>query len=263
MVLKSPVKSFKSHVSNLVSQDSIHHLILGNLLSVGVEKVESRLQSQRLLLGIDEAGRGCIIGPLVMAGIVATEEAIKKLATLGVTDSKKLTDEQRRELYDSVISLSTKHVIVEIPPKEIDDAVNGKDGLNLNWLESKTTAKIINELQPTKAIIDCPSTNILAYTNHLKQQLNNAPELVVQHKADSEHVIVGAASILAKVTRDNRIGEIKKRICIDFGSGYLGDEKTVQFMKENWDKHPTIFRQSYKPYKKEQERKEQKNLGNW
>src|SRR3989338_9486207 len=112
------------------------------------------------ILGIDEAGRGCIIGPLVMAGVLATEEQIEDLKKLGVTDSKVLADIQRRTLYNSVIKLTTKHLIVEIPPREIDDAIRGTNGLNLNWLESQKTAIIINTLKPDKAIIDCPSTNI-------------------------------------------------------------------------------------------------------
>lgn len=217
------------------------------------------------ILGIDEAGRGCIIGPLVMAGVLATEEQIEDLKKLGVTDSKQLTDIQRRTLYNSVIKLTTKHLIVEIPPREIDDAIRGMNGLNLNWLESTKTAQLINTLHPDKAIIDCPSTNIEAYKNHLTKQITitPTPEIIVQHKADSEHVIVGASSILAKVTRDNKIEEIKKRIQRDFGSGYLSDEKTVQFMKEQWNTHPEIFRQSYKPYKKEQEEKVQKKLGDY
>ncbi|MBI4139350.1 ribonuclease HII [Candidatus Woesearchaeota archaeon] len=219
------------------------------------------MTNPKLILGIDEAGRGCIIGPLVMAGVLATEEQIDILKKLGATDSKILTDIQRRTLYNSITKMSTKHSIIEIPPKEIDEAIKGVNGLNLNWLESTKTAIIINALKPDIAIIDCPSTNIQAYTNHLKKQLEQELELIVQHKADSEHTIVGAASIIAKVTRDNKIEEIKKRLGIDFGSGYLSDEKTVKFMKENWNKKPEIFRKSYHPYKKEQEEKAQKRLG--
>ncbi|MBN2421008.1 ribonuclease HII, partial [Candidatus Woesearchaeota archaeon] len=98
--------------------------------------------------GIDEAGRGPVIGPLVICGVLASEEQEKQLMEMGVKDSKMLTPIQRERMFEKIIKIVEKYEIVVIEPKEIDDAVNGKDSLNLNWLEAVKSAQIINKLKP-------------------------------------------------------------------------------------------------------------------
>jgi len=198
-----------------------------------------------MLLGIDEAGRGPVLGPLVMAGAMIDDE--KKLENLGIKDSKLLLPHKRQEIYQKLIKL-VKYKIIILQPEEIDAALKSQN-LNLNWLEANTSAKIINELKPKQAIIDCPSNNVESYHNYLKKIVKTKTELILEHKAES-HLIVAAASILAKVTRDKEIEKIKKKIKIDFGSGYMTDEKTVAFLKEHHQNHPKLFRKTWASYKK-------------
>ena len=113
-----------------------------------------------IICGIDEAGRGPLIGPMVMAGVLIEEKDEAKFRAIGARDSKLLTPNQREDLFEKVKNISKKYKILVINADEIDDAVNGKDNLNLNWLEANGTAKILNELKPEKAIIDSPSPNI-------------------------------------------------------------------------------------------------------
>ncbi|TKJ17137.1 ribonuclease HII [Candidatus Woesearchaeota archaeon B3_Woes] len=201
-----------------------------------------------LLCGIDEAGRGPVIGPLVMAGVVIEEKDISKLESIGVKDSKLLTINERNSLFDKVKKIVKSYEIVVLSSKDVDDVLNSKD-MNLNLLEGKTSAEIVNNLKPDKAILDCPSTNVNAYSNYVKDLLKKDVKLIVEHKADLNYVIVGAASILAKVTRDSEIEKIKKKININFGSGYPSDPRTQEFLKKNWNKYPDIFRKTWASYK--------------
>ena len=180
---------------------------------------------------------------------------------MGVKDSKLLIQKKRIALSKQILKVTKNHKVLVIPPDEIDHAVNGHDGLNLNWLEARKTAEILNYLKPDKAIVDCPSPNIKAYTNYLRRFLNNQnTELVVEHKADRNFYVVSAASIIAKVTREEEVEKIEKKIGQKIGTGYMSNPQCQGFVKENFDKHPGLFRKSWMPYKKQVEEKEQKKL---
>ncbi|GAI86248.1 unnamed protein product, partial [marine sediment metagenome] len=134
-------------------------------------------------------------------------------------------------------------------------------GLNLNWLEAIKTAEIINILNPNKAILDCPSPNIKAYTDYLTKHIKNKDiEIIAEHKADVKYVIVGAASIIAKVIRDKEIRLIQEKIDEPIGSGYPADPITKEFLKKNYNKYPDIFRKSWASFKVVIEQKKQKKL---
>src|SRR3989344_8715857 len=191
------------------------------------------------ILGIDEAGRGSIIGNLIVAGAMFNERDLSKLKELGTRD----------RLYPEIVKLAKGFQIISITPQEIDATLDG-DPSNLNWLEADKTIIIINKLKPDKAIIDCPSPNITKYKNYIQSRLDNPTiELVVEHKADLNHSYCSAASILAKSTRDSNVDDIQKLTGIDFGSGYPSDPKTIEFVKLNIDKFPDIFRKSWQTYK--------------
>ena len=196
-----------------------------------------------------------------MCGLLIKEEDEKELVRLQVKDSKLLTKAKREHLFDKIKDICYKFEIISIYPKEIDNAVNNHDGLNLNKLEAQKTADIINLLKPNKAIIDAPSNNIKSYKQYLFELINNKKiELMLEHKADLNYPVVSAASILAKVTRDNEIERIKKKIKIDFGSGYMADPKTVKFLEKYYEKYPDLFRKSWAPYQKKIVGKFQKSL---
>jgi len=212
-----------------------------------------------IVLGIDEAGRGPVIGPLVIAGVSIDEKDLDKLKKLGVKDSKLLSPRQRENLFDKIIAAAKNHKIIIIPPKEIDSALKS-ESLNLNWLEAIKSAEIIDFLKPEKAIVDCPSNNIPSYKNFLKKHLKDKTELIVEHKADFKYTVVSAASIIAKVTRDKEIKEIQKKIKEPIGSGYPSDPVTIIFLKKNYNNYPGIFRKEWASWKNINKKKKQKSL---
>ncbi len=216
-----------------------------------------------LICGIDEARRGPVLGCMVMCGAMIDDKDMPKLIKLKPKDSKLLTKEEREELYPKLLSALKYYKVIIMQPKEIDKAVHGHDGLNLNKLEAKKQAEILNEFNPDKAIIDCPSNNISSYKIYLKKLLKNkAVELILEHNAE-RYPLVAAASIIAKVTGDREIELLKKQIGIDFGSGYLTDSKTVEFLKNNFENYPELFRKSWFPYKELVSKKFQKNLSDF
>lgn len=215
-----------------------------------------------LVCGVEEAGRGPVIGPMVMVGILLDETEVKKLREMGVKDSKLLTPKARELLFKQIQKAVRKHVILVIPPDEIDEAVES-DTTNLNWLEAGKAAEIINELKPEKAIIDCPSPNPPAYTEYIRGKLDNKDmELIVEHRADLNYPVVSAASILAKVARDREIQKLKDEHKVEFGSGYPADPVTKEFVQKYHDKYD-FFRKSWQPYKEILKSKGQKKLGDW
>jgi ribonuclease HII len=213
-----------------------------------------------IIAGIDEAGRGPVIGPMVMAICSIDEKNVHFLDELGVKDSKLLLPQKREFLFEKIKALCEYKIII-LSPSEIDDALNDRS-VNLNRLEARTTAKLIDSLDAGKFIIDCPSTNIVAYKEYLASLINKKANLAVEHKADLNNTIVGAASVLAKVTRDRIIEELQKKAGVDFGSGYPSDPRTVAFLRNNWNKYD-FFRKSWATYKKVAENKKQKSIGDY
>ena len=196
-----------------------------------------------------------------MCGLLIKEEDEKKLIRLKVKDSKLLTKKQREFLFDKIKAVSHKYEIAVIEPEEIDKAVNNHDGLNLNRLEARKSAEMLNLLNPDKAIIDAPSNNIKSYKQYLTGFIKNKNmAIVLEHKADLNYPVVSAASIIAKVTRDNEIERIKKEIKIDFGSGYMTDPKTLKFLEKYYEEYDYLFRKSWFPYKDIMNKKFQSKL---
>ncbi|PIN87058.1 ribonuclease HII [Candidatus Woesearchaeota archaeon CG10_big_fil_rev_8_21_14_0_10_44_13] len=214
------------------------------------------------ICGIDEAGRGPVIGPLVMCALTIDKKDEKKLIGIGVRDSKQLSPKQREEMFSKIKAAAAKIEVIVVSPQEIDKAVESEE-TNLNWLEADHTIEMINNLAPDIAYIDCPSNNINAYSNYLRTKLKAKTELHADHKADEKYPVVSAASIIAKVTRDREIEKIHKKIGEDFGSGYPADPTTRKFLEENWKKFPEIFRKSWASYKEFSKKKGQRRLGEY
>jgi ribonuclease HII len=203
---------------------------------------------------------------MVMCGVAIEEGQEKELELLGVKDSKLLSP-GTRERIAKVLEQKYKFHTVVISPIEIDSMTGNGKGKNLNWLEAEKAAVIVNALNPGKVIIDCPSPNLKAYTAFITERLDHKQnrQVVCEHKADLNHVVVGAASVIAKVARDAEIEKLKAHVGIDFGSGYMADPKTKAFVEKYWNKHPEVFRHSWAPYKKlvEELAGKQQKLGNF
>jgi ribonuclease HII len=216
------------------------------------------------LLGIDEAGRGPVIGPLVICGAMIDEDKEGELEKLGVKDSKLLTPQQREEIA-AKLKYIVKSKIIIVPASEIDDCLKSPSS-NLNWLEAKKSAAIINDLMPDKAVLDTPSPNLNAYNQYVRRLLKDELKsmvLITEHKADFNHVIVGAASILAKVTRDTELAKIQEKIEYPIGSGYMSDPITQKFLDEHHDEYEGMIRKSWQSYRNAVAKREQKGLGDF
>lgn len=218
-----------------------------------------------LICGIEEAGRGPVIGPLVMVGVLVDENDSDVLKKIGVKDSKLLRAAEREKLAVKIRAIVKDLRVLIIPPEEVDAAVLSSS-INLNWLEALKSAKIINQLKPDKAILDCPSPNCRAYKeyvqNNLEGPLKKMP-LIAEHKADVNYPIVSAASILAKVIRDNEVEKLKANIGINFGSGYMSDPLTQQFIRDYAEKYGRFLRKSWTSYTREMQKKNQKLLADF
>jgi len=206
-----------------------------------------------LVAGIDEAGRGCVIGPLVVAGVMMKAENLPILTELGVKDSKLLTAEKRELLYPAILQLVEKCHTIKVMPFQIDKVVESLRKLHkLNRLEAQTMAQIIEVLKPDEAYVDAADTVEHRFGNHIKECLNIETKIISKHKADRIYPIVSAASIIAKVDRDREVANLRLEHG-DFGSGYLTDEKTMFFLKRLLEKngdYPDFVRKSWKPAKR-------------
>jgi len=205
-----------------------------------------------LVAGVDEAGRGCIIGPLVVAGVLVKEENLPVLRQLGVKDSKLLSPKKREALFNEITSLAENRHVIKIPPSEIDHAVECQIKLHkLNRLEAKTMTQIINILKPNEAYLDAADVLEERFTQHVQEGLTVKTKITSKHTADKIYPVVSAASIIAKVERDKEI-ETLKQVYGDFGSGYLADKKTLRFLKQWLQTHsdyPSCVRKSWKTAK--------------
>ncbi|HMK95524.1 MAG TPA: ribonuclease HII [Candidatus Limnocylindrales bacterium] len=206
-----------------------------------------------LIAGVDEAGRGCVIGPLVVAGVMVEAEVLPILTELGVKDSKLLTPQKRELLYPAILQLTEKVHTIKVPPCEIDKVVGTVRQLHkLNRLEAQTMAQVIEALKPDEAYVDAADTVEHRFGHHIQECLKIKTRIVSRHKADRIYPVVSAASIIAKVERDREITKLKVDYG-DFGSGYLTDEKTVAFLRqliERSDEYPSFVRKSWKPAKR-------------
>ncbi len=207
------------------------------------------------IIGIDDAGRGPVIGSMFLAGVLVTREQESFLKTQNVKDSKLLSHSERVRLSKIIKDKIIASHVVEASPEEIDSFV--ESGTNLNVLEAMKMAEVINELNDGKqkihVIVDCPSTNPKEWGAKLLKFIQNPDNLHLrcEHKADYHYVSVSAASILAKVAREENVAEIKKKIKVDFGSGYPADPITQEFLKERGPKYLKykIIRESWQTWK--------------
>lgn len=187
-----------------------------------------------LILGVDEAGRGPAIGSLFIAGVALPESLLPELNAMGVRDSKKLSAKRREELYTALQELNAAIYLRELSAAEID-LVLKDTGDNLNLLEIRKMAEIINEAKPAIVYVDAVSTPTYS-KNKLIPEINSPkPRLVVENRADDNYEIVAAASIVAKVQRDRSVLALHEAhpYLGDFGSGYPSDPRTQRFIQEN------------------------------
>lgn len=189
------------------------------------------------IAGVDEAGRGPVIGPLVIVGVVIPASQEDALSEWGVRDSKQLTPRRRELLAHRIRQLASKIEVLEVSAKTIDEERQKKHSLNV--LEAKWMAQVLNRLRWDIAYVDASDVNAARYGRTISAQLSTPKTVISEHKADSTYPIVSAASIVAKVHRDRRISEYHQRYG-DFGSGYPSDPKTRRFLSTWIQAHQTF-----------------------
>lgn len=219
------------------------------------------------IAGVDDAGRGPIIGPLVIAGVLIAEHQGRDFSSIGVRDSKLLTPETRTQLAGKIRSLAAKVSLVQVEPKEIDEVVlHGKKFRKLNFLEAKLMAQVISELGPEEAYVDASDVKEERFKETILEFLPaelKKIRIVSEHHADRTYPVVSAASIIAKVRRDEVAASLRREYG-DFGSGYITDARTLDFLRD-WrrthDGYPPIVRLSWKTIKEIEREIGQSRLG--
>jgi len=210
--------------------------------------------------GLDEAGRGAVIGPLVIAGVSVSKKNEKRLKSLKLKDSKEHTPKQRELLAKEIDKIADDIVIVKLSACRIDNM--RKNGTNLNSIETEKFADILSLLNSGTAYIDSHDVKPDRLKKTLNAMTNNISNLVVEHKADVRYPVVSAASIVAKVERDKEVKKLQKEFG-DFGPGYSSNEKTIGWM-ENWLENnkdwPDIVRRSWVTAKEIKKKKSQKSV---
>lgn len=198
----------------------------------------------RKILGIDEAGRGPVIGPMIIAGVLINENKIEKLKEIGARDSKELNRNEREELFEEIKKIVDEIYIEFVSVEEINEWM--ERGLSITDLELKKIIKIILKANPDVVMIDCPTIGKNKFLEKLMKYVKADLNIIAEHKADKKYPVVSAASIVAKVIRDREIDKIKEKVGIDFGSGYPSDERTIRALKENYSKLKKYVRKKWK-----------------
>ena len=229
-----------------------------------------------MFLGVDEAGRGPAMGPLVVAGLAASDQI--ELQNLGVRDSKMLTRDRREMMYP-LLSKGYYHCILTISAASIDTA---REKITLNQLEVACFATIVASIhrgeavihpvlsndvelilkgprmQIERVILDAADVNEERFGDEVLEETHRLEDIggigfLSKHKADNNFPIVGAASILAKVSRDRRIEKISSEMGENIGSGYPSDPNTISFLTRYVEEHndlPPFARRSWETCRK-------------
>jgi len=200
-----------------------------------------------MICGADEAGRGPCFGPLVVSGILV--ETDTELVKIGVADSKQLTPRKREQLAPMIQKIASNYEIIVLPAADIDDL---RKTMTLNELEVFVYSKIIEKLRPDVCYVDAVDVKEERFGRDILSHLSYTPKIISEHKADAKYPIVGAASILAKVTRDEHVRriaqELEPQLNLPLGSGYPSDPITKRFLQtwvKRFDSLPPHARKSW------------------
>lgn len=188
-------------------------------------------------VGVDEAGRGPVLGPLVVGLLSIPEEDESMLVDRDISDSKHHSAKKRALQYEWILEQEQERDwivdTIVCKPDRIDNAVEGQ-GLNL--LEVDLFASILNRHNkkseaPLRITMDACDVNEQRFTNRITERLTEWPRakstIHSEHKADTNYRIVGGASIVAKVVRDRIIHELQESLGFRIGSGYPSDPNTI------------------------------------
>jgi ribonuclease HII len=206
-----------------------------------------------MIAGIDEAGKGPVIGPMCIGGVKIEASKAHILKVLGVADSKKLTQKKREQLAAQIKKHADDFFVLEVSSSQIDEL---RKIMSMNEIMVVCFAKVLEQLNPDLVYVDAADVKAERFGENIRRQYAKTNpahakkiEIISMHQADAIYPTVSAASIVAKVRRDELIEELKKEWKADFGSGYPSDPKTKEFLLKWGEEHngefPGIVRQSW------------------
>jgi ribonuclease HII len=202
-----------------------------------------------IICGGDEAGRGAILGPLVISIVSVKDSSLHRLSAIGVRDSKLLSEKRRNLLYDEIYSIASDILVDRIYPNEINEVM--RKHISLNELEAVRFAALFDRIENDVHSVYLDSPDVIAERFGTRFKLSSSKptrviglkekqekglkytRIIAEHKADVRYPVVSAASIIAKVTRDREIEKLEKKLKIPIGSGYPSDYKTIEIIKKN------------------------------
>ncbi len=192
-----------------------------------------------MICGVDEAGKGPVLGPMVTAGVLVSDQS--ELSALGIKDSKQLTPKKRESLFEEITSSWRTYAVIKTPA-EIDSR-NG----TMNLFTASCHAEVVRNLAADFVYLDACDVNAKRFGDTVLRLSGFSGNIISEHKADAAYPVVGAASIVAKVTRDRCITEQKAEFG-EIGSGYPSDSHTIAFLKKYIREHgepPSCARRSW------------------
>ncbi len=225
---------------------------------------------KKYALGIDEAGRGPVIGSMFIAGVILSPEKSTELFDDGARDSKKLSKKRREELYPVVKDKAFSTYSVETKAAEIDFE---RQRISLNELEAQKMAKVIEkaleeDLNLEKIIIDLPDPNADKFMNRINKYIDipDEIEVIAEHGADDKYSVCSAASIIAKVDRDRHVADLSEKYGLDIVTGYPHEKSVNEYLKkiiDNEEEYPDFVRTSWRTAERVKENKEQSKIGDY
>ncbi|MCY3410908.1 MAG: ribonuclease HII [Candidatus Heimdallarchaeota archaeon] len=223
-----------------------------------LEMVNRGSKANTLTIGMDEAGRGPVMGPLIIGLCVTTPHQNKALTNKGVMDSKKLTKKRREELFSYISKYVVGYGILKIPASEID-RLRLKE-VTLNEIEVqgfKTLLKSFNlKNEELELQLDAADVNAQRFGDQFSKIFQG--KIDSRHKGDSIFPSVSAASILAKVTRDKEMEKIASSMkkfdpmLPKVGSGYpnkISKEFLSQYFMK-YQRYPAFVRTTWETAEK-------------
>lgn len=217
------------------------------------------------VLGVDEAGRGPVIGSMFVGGFMVDESEISELEDIGVKDSKKLSEKKRESIRDSLDSIG-EFELKEVEASDIDEL---REVMTLNEIEVEAFADIIGRFEPDRVIVDLPEPDGDRFIKKLKSKLPprfSGVEFTAEHGADDSYPVVSAASIVAKSAREEHVAGLVEKYGFDFKSGYPHDREVIEFLETYLEEHgelPPEARKSWATAKRVVKNSEQSSFSDF
>ena len=195
------------------------------------------------MAGVDEAGRGPCLGPLVVAAFALPQSDLALLVENGVNDSKQLNHDERRRVADWLRTEGEKRGwLMQVHASNALDVDLAMQVSNLTSHEIDIFARLLNEIVRTGPVEDGLSGGTLAldacqvdahrFGERVASRLTDWPwngwGIDSRHRHDETNPAVSAASVLAKVERDELVRALESELGSQIGSGYPNDPATKE-----------------------------------